>query len=67
MIQLMIVYALIAQKQVKAYDEAVKILVKLKELAAYQGNKAAFQDKINRIHKENYTLSGLRGRMDRAR
>jgi hypothetical protein len=60
------VYELIARKQVKAYDEAVEILKKLKDLAAFQGKKREFQDKINRIHADNPRLSGLRSRLDYA-
>ena len=60
------VYELIARKQVKAYDEAVEILKRLNDLAAFQGKKREFQDKINRIHADNPRLSGLRSRLDHA-
>ncbi len=60
------VYALIAKKQVKAYDEAVNILAKLKNLADYQDEQAAFQEKITRIHKEHQRLPGLRSRLSHA-
>lgn len=58
------VNSLIAQKQVKAYDEAVEILVELKELAEYKGTQNAFQEKINKLHETHNNLSGLRRRME---
>jgi hypothetical protein len=54
---------LIAKKQIKAYDEAVNILVELKKLAEYQGTGNRFQEKINQIHKTHTRLSGLKARM----
>jgi hypothetical protein len=54
---------LIAKKQIKAYDEAVNILVELKKLAEYQGTGPRFQGKINQLHKTHTRLPGLKARM----
>lgn len=56
--------SLIARKQIKAYDEAVEILVELKEVAEYQGTQNAFQERINRLHETHSRLPGLIWRMD---
>lgn len=55
---------LIARKQIKAYDEAIEILVELKEVAEYKGTQSAFQEKINKLHETHSRLPGLRWRMD---
>jgi hypothetical protein len=54
---------LIAKKQIKAYDEAVNILLKLKKLAEFQGTGIRFQEKINQLHQTHTRLSGLKWRM----
>lgn len=41
--------ALIQQSTGKAYDQAVRLLVKLKELAQHQGQESAFQARVARI------------------
>lgn len=61
------VYALIAQKKTAAYEDAIKILVQLRDLAEFQGQQAQFQAKISQIHQDYKTLSGLRSRMRSAR
>lgn len=61
------VYYSIAQRKPKHYDEAVKLLVKLKELAIFQNELPAFNLKIEEIKKQNSTLSGLKTRMESAR
>jgi hypothetical protein len=61
------VYTLIKQKQVKAYDEAVGLLVQLRELAEHQNQMDQFDRRIRQIHEDYHTLRGLRSRMKRFR
>ncbi len=61
------VFLLISQKKSKAYDEAVQILVLLKELAVFKKDFTAFKTKIEQIKKQNRNLSGLKSRIDDAR
>jgi hypothetical protein len=58
------VYSLIAQKKTKAYDEAVKILQSLKELAVYKNRFALYREKVESIKQQNSNLSGLKWRID---
>jgi hypothetical protein len=58
-------YLLIAQKQAKAYDEAVEILTQLRELAEYRHQLDQFQSKIQQIHKNYSRFSGLKYRLNR--
>ncbi|MGK7875396.1 MAG: hypothetical protein AB4426_19475 [Xenococcaceae cyanobacterium] len=44
--------ALIQRGQAKPYDEAVQLLLKLRDLAAYQNQKPAFQERLNQIHEQ---------------
>lgn len=60
------VFALIEQKKAKAYDEAVNLLVQLRELAEYQERRDAFAAQIHKIHEDYQRLRALRSRMDRA-
>jgi hypothetical protein len=60
------VFDLIEQKQSKPYDEAVRLLVRLRDLARYQGNEAAFQEQINRIYRQYSRRSGLLRRLREA-
>jgi hypothetical protein len=51
--------ALIQRSQAKPYDEAVRLLLKLKELAVYQGQEAAFQARMAEIsdqYQRRYSL-----------
>lgn len=57
---------LISQKKVKAYDEAVKILKELRELAEHRNELPAFKERSKAIKVQYPTLSGLHSRMDRA-
>jgi hypothetical protein len=54
---------LIAKKQMKAYDEAVNILLELKKLAEHQGTGPRFQENINQLHQTHTRLPGLKARM----
>jgi len=53
------VESLIEQMQSKPYDEAVALLVKLRDLARYRGEEATFQARINDIHSRYNRRSGL--------
>jgi hypothetical protein len=56
---------LIDQKQAKAYEEAVKTLLQLRELSEYLKQTDQFQSMIDQIHKNYSRLSGLRSRLNR--
>jgi hypothetical protein len=60
------VEALIEQMQAKAYDEAVRLLVKLRDLAKYRGEEAVFQQRLNRIHERYSRRSALLSRLRKA-
>jgi len=57
------VFALIEQMQSKPYDEAVSLLVRLRDLARYQDKEAAFQEQINHIYRQYSRRSGLLRRL----
>jgi hypothetical protein len=46
--------ALIAQKKAREYDEAIQLLLKLRDLAAYRGQTIAFQQRLSEI-RERYS------------
>jgi hypothetical protein len=46
------VYSLIEETQVKAYDKAVDLLAKLRDLAAYRGRETVFQQLLDRIYEQ---------------
>jgi hypothetical protein len=54
---------LIEQMQAKAYDEAVRLLVKLRDLAQYQGEEAAFQEHLNSIYERYKRRPALLSRL----
>ena len=54
---------LIQRKNAKAYDEAVRLLQKLKELAIYQNKEAAFQERLEKLRKRHFRLRSLQGRL----
>jgi hypothetical protein len=58
--------ALIQQRKGKAYDEAVGLLVKLRDVAEYQGERATFRSRLNRICEECRRRSGLLQRLREA-
>ena len=60
------VFALIEQMQAKPYAEAVRLLVKLRDLAEYQGEEAAFQQRLNRIYEQYSRRSALLRRLREA-
>ncbi|MBE0688846.1 MAG: hypothetical protein IH587_01835 [Anaerolineae bacterium] len=57
---------LIAEKKIKAYDQAVEILKDLRDLAVYQQQEADFYEKTADIITQYPKLSGLHDRMRRA-
>jgi hypothetical protein len=58
--------ALIRQMQGKPYGEAVRLLVQLRDLAEYQGERPAFEARLNRIYEEYPRRSGLLRRLREA-
>jgi hypothetical protein len=60
------IFALIEQMQAKPYAEAVRLLVKLRDLAEYQGEEAAFQQRLNRIYEQYSRRSALLRRLREA-
>ncbi|MBL7063197.1 MAG: hypothetical protein ISS49_03170 [Anaerolineae bacterium] len=59
--------ALIQKSQAKPYDEAVRLLVRLKELALHQGQEAAFQARMARISDQYKRRHSLIKRFRKAR
>jgi hypothetical protein len=57
---------LIQQSTGKAYDQAVRLLVKLKELAQHQGQEEAFQARVARIEGQYARRSALIERLRKA-
>lgn len=57
------IQTLIEQMQGKAYDEAVQLLVKLRDLAQYQRKDAAFRVRLNQIYEEYPRRSALLQRL----
>jgi hypothetical protein len=58
--------SLIAQKQIKAYDEAVEILKDLRDLAADRHQSDRFAARVQEIQEAHRNLSGLRWRLQTA-
>ncbi|MGB0564634.1 MAG: hypothetical protein ACPGVO_22960 [Spirulinaceae cyanobacterium] len=58
---------LIAQKQVRAYDEAVGYLVDLQALAQEQQNLAAFTERVRALRDRHPKLRGFHDRLKRAK
>jgi hypothetical protein len=61
------VYALIEEKKAKPYDQATKLLVDLRDLAAYQQKQATFQERFNNFVNNHVTSSALLRRFRQAR
>lgn len=55
----------IQQKQSKPYDDAVKLLVKLEELAIYQGKETQFYNQIKQMRQQYSNRPGLLKRLQR--
>jgi hypothetical protein len=58
--------ALIQESKSKSYDRAVPLLLKLKDLAAYQRREMAFQDRLDRLWKLYRRRHGLLRRLRQA-
>lgn len=61
------VYALIKEKKASPYDRATKLLVDLRDLAAYQQQQAAFQQRFNDLVNNHVTSTALLRRFREAR
>ena len=57
---------LLVVAQAKPYEEAVKLLVKLKDLAIYQNKQAEFQRRLNHIYDKYSRRVGLLRRLKKA-
>jgi hypothetical protein len=55
--------ALIQQTKARAYDRAVQLLVKLRDLAEYQGQETRFHQQLNAICEEYRRRPALLGRL----
>jgi len=55
--------SLIAQKQIKAYDQAVEILKDLRDLATDRDQSDRFSARVQEIQQAHPNLSGLRSRL----
>jgi hypothetical protein len=60
------VESFIGQMQARPYDDAVRLLVELRDLAAYRGEEAVFQERLNHIYEEYSRRSGLLRRLHNA-
>jgi hypothetical protein len=60
------IFTLIEKKQSKAYDEATKLLVELRELANYLGEPDKFKDRVNTIFEKYHNRPGLKSRLQQA-
>lgn len=61
------IFALIEEKKSKPYDDAIKLLVDLRDLAEYLGKLEEFQTRINGIYEQYRNRPGLLDRMRHAR
>lgn len=60
------VESLIEQMQSRPYDDAVVLLIKLRDLARYQGEEVTFQTRINHLYERYSRRSGLIRRLRNA-
>ena len=58
--------SLIEQKQAKAYEEAIKLLIDLRDLARRRGQEDSFSARIAQFYEEYRTRSGLLSRLRHA-
>lgn len=61
------VFTLIEKKQAKAYDEAVKLLAELYELAEYLGEPDQFKNRINNIYEQYQNRPSFISRLRQAK
>ncbi|MGK7914006.1 MAG: hypothetical protein AB4038_00430, partial [Prochloraceae cyanobacterium] len=57
---------LIKRGQSKSYNDALKLLLRLHELAVYQNKQCAFQERINQIYESYSSRSALLRRLKKA-
>ena len=57
---------LIQESKAKPYDEAVQLLIKLHDLAVYQGTESVYRDRLHRLRATYSRRSALIQRLDRA-
>jgi hypothetical protein len=60
------VEALIEKTQAKPYDEAVRLLVRLRDLANYRGEASVFQERLNGIYERYSRRPALLDRLRKA-
>ncbi len=60
------VFGLIEKKQSKSYDEAVKLLLELRELAEYKSEWEKFRTRIEQIYEQYDNRPGLKTRLRQA-
>jgi hypothetical protein len=60
------VFSLIEHKQARAYDEAIKLLIDLRDLARHLGQEEHFTTRIVQIYEDYRTRSGLLSRLRHA-
>lgn len=60
------VEALIEEKKAEPYEEAVRLLVNLRDLAKHQGEEVAFQQQVNGIYERYGRRPGLLDRLRKA-
>jgi hypothetical protein len=60
------VESLIEEKKAKPYDEAVRLLVKLRDLAKHRGEEEAFQQRVSDFYKRYSRRPGLLERLRNA-
>lgn len=60
------VFELIQLKQTKPYDDAIKILKNLRDLAEYQGTLAVFHSRIQQMKQDYSSRPGLLTRLQKA-
>jgi hypothetical protein len=60
------VFDLIKTKQTKAYDEAVKLLTELRDLAQHLGRLEEFESRLGQIQQKFSSLSGLKSLLQQA-
>ncbi len=60
------VYQNISEKKPKSYDEAIKVLKNLNELAQYKNNLMEFCHKVEQIRNENKRLTSLQNKLTKS-
>lgn len=61
------VLALVDERKAKAYDEATRLLLQLKELADYTGARDSFAGRLNELYENNRNRTGFTARLKGAK